>query len=134
MTEIEDLVSELGDEMELKRALALGNLNQNRLTAVESGFTWLSHVFQIDDSALGRVTTVLAELRAGDPDAHGGYWVDAENERVSMDEAEALAMLANAVAARLGIDQHYFDARDALNEATTVGEVQAVTITFGGGN
>jgi len=120
------------DEVELARHLRRGQLNENFQARILEGHPFSGWVIEFDDRAVSRMATVLAELRAGESGAHGGFWIAADNARIELDDSEAVFMLASAITARLELDQSYLEARDEINSATTEGEILAVEIDMGG--
>ena len=76
------------------------------------------------------MSTVLGELRNGDADAHGGFWVSAENVKVEMNSSQATEMLENAIAIRLSIDQFYLEQRSEIAAAETVEQIAEIDIDF----
>ena len=123
---------ELGSPLSMAVGEALNSLGEAYLTAVTEGFESAQGVSQIHDAALPRLTAVLAELRAGDVNAHGGFWVMADNSRAPMTGQECEAMLSAAIQRRLEIDQIFFSAREEISVAETIDEINAVAFDFGG--
>ena len=122
----------MNGELWLAQEKRRGELNEAVNAAISGGFFWGGNRFQIDDRALSRMVAVLSELRAGDPDAHGGFWLTVDNERVELDSAAAVALLENAVATRLSLDQFWLEQREKIQTAETVEDVDAVAISPGG--
>ena len=123
---------ELGNPFSVAQGETGNDLSEKHLEAIASGYTSTSGTVQIDDAALPRLTAVLAELRAGDADAHGGFWIMADNSRVEMTGQDCESLLADAIQRRLEIDQIFFTARDEIAAAATIEEVNAVAFDFGG--
>ena len=124
--------AELGGGYEFSRATALANLASGYEQSINSGYASSSGTVQINDASLPRLTAVLGELRAGDPNAHGGFWVMSDNSRVEMTGQDCESMLADATQRRLEIDQIYFTVRDEIAASETIEEVSAVAFDFGG--
>ena len=120
------------DEVELARHLRRGRLNENFQARILDGHPFSGWVIEFDDRAVSRMATVLAELRAGESGAHGGFWIAQDNARIELDDSEAVFLLASAITARLELDQAYLEARDEINSAATEEEILAVEIDIGG--
>jgi len=120
------------DEVELARHLRRGELNEKFQARILDGHPFSGWVIEFGDRAVSRMATVLAELRAGEAGAHGGFWIAQDNARIELDDSEAVFMLASAITARLELDQAYLEARDEINSATTEEEILAVGIEIGG--
>ena len=119
-------------ELWLAKEQRRGDLFSKYSDAIASGFSVGGVVVQLDNEAMLRMATVLAELRAGVSNAHGGFWISADNSRIELDDDEAAETLVAAVAARLALDQWYLAARDAIAKATTEDEVLGIDIEIGG--
>jgi len=117
--------------VEMDQAMRLGALNEARVQALGDGYIHSGRNFQLDIRSAGRMSIVLAELRAGIANPHGGFWIDRENSPLEMDDAETQTFLEAAVARSLEIDQTYFISRTAILAATTAEEVESVPIDFG---
>ncbi|MBG95134.1 MAG: hypothetical protein CL793_07770 [Chloroflexi bacterium] len=122
------------NELELARHLRRGQLNENFRAKIKQGHLFSGWLISFDDRAVSRMATVLAELRAGESGAHGGFWICQDNERIELNDSEAVFLLASAITARLELDQAYLEARDEINAATTEEEILAVEIEIGGGS
>ena len=99
--------------------------------ALAQGYEHGGRDFQLDLRSAGRMSIVLAELRAGIANPHGGFWIDRENNPLEMEDTEAQTFLAAAGARSLEIDQTYFSTRTAILAATTTEEGESVPIDFG---
>lgn len=117
---------------ELLKTVRRGHLGAAYSDAIASGFGHGGSTVQIDLVALPRMVAVLAEIRAGKANAHGGFWVLGDNTKVSLDDAQATELLEGSIARRLAIDQVFFTARDELSSAETIDEINAVEFDFGG--
>lgn len=88
--------------------------------------------FQVDTISLSRIATTLAELRYGSTNPHGGFWIDADNNRVPVSDSEATVLLASLVTGRLAIDHHYLSTRNQINIAATQSDLDAIDVSFTG--
>lgn len=122
----------LADQKVIKRAAAKAKAK----TIIGSGFSYTvpggsAHTYQIDYAAQDNMTSIGAMFGIGKVNPHKGFWRDANNVKVTMDDAEVKDFFLAAAAYKQDIITNMWDLIDDIETATDQAELDAVDLDSG---
>jgi len=102
-----------------------------REKAVDAGFSYMGHVFQIDDRSLDTFARMMIGLQAGEVNPSGGKWWDVDNNDVPMTDAELAAFFKGAGRYAQKLRNHTHDLKVAVVAAVDQAALDAIDIDTG---
>jgi Domain of unknown function (DUF4376) len=105
----------------------IATLTAAYITAIQQPVAYMSTTFNADIDSQNKAVQVLAAMTPAGSTPSGFFWVDADNNQVPMSLANVQGLAQAMMAQGWQAFQHLQDKKQAVNTASTIGEVQAVT-------